>query len=255
MQNGWHALSDEEYNNIDALRSSDLSKLLRSPLHFSMKQPFTSPALQMGSLIHLMTLTPGDVCHRVKVLSSSTRTKAGKEELATLGKDMLGVTQEDFDKASAISNAVLSHPIAAKALTNGVAEIAGVFNGMKIKPDYRRFDGIICDLKTTLDASQAGFAKSVVNYNYAMQAAYYLDLANNICKTNYHTWLWIAVEKEPPYAVAVYAADKETLEFGRTRYKRALDIYNAAKASGQWVGYPEVVTTLKLPPWGLRDDN
>jgi len=205
-----------------------------------------------------MILQGGDVGHRVKIYPSfNLRTNAGKEALAefnkSVGDDMFVVSESDYSRATAIRDSVLCHPSASKILTKGIAEIAGVFNGMKIKPDYRRFDGILVDLKTTVDASPLGFAKSVANYNYHVQAAYYLDIANAIGPENYHSFAWIAVEKEPPYACAVYVADGDSIELGRKKYKRALNIYNAAKKSGEWTGYPKNISLLKLPGYAFYE--
>jgi hypothetical protein len=77
---------------------------------------------------------------------------------------------------------VSQHPMAKNLLydASSLIEHTGFFEiegtPCKVRPDlYNSKDsGIVLDLKTTIDASPKGFAKSVRQYGYLFQAAWYM---------------------------------------------------------------------------------
>ncbi len=74
--------------------------------------------------------------------------------------------------------------------------------GMKVKcrPDFILDDGsLIIDLKTTQNASLKGFQKSVVNFRYYVQAAWYLDVVEMATGKRPDAFIFIAVEKTRPF--------------------------------------------------------
>jgi hypothetical protein len=69
----------------------------------------------------------------------------------------------------------------------------------------------IADVKTTEDASIEAFSKTIAQYGYAQQAAYYMDLLGA------SHFVFIAVEKTAPYAVGVYCLDAASIAVGREK--------------------------------------
>jgi exodeoxyribonuclease VIII len=107
---------------------------------------------------------------------------------------------------------------------------------------------VVVDLKTTKSASKRGFAKSVAEYRYHVQAAIYTDLleANGLFVPEF---IFIAVEKTYPYAVGIYKLDQDALDLGRSLYQRDLALYKHCVEMDDWPAYPEEVVTLSLPAW------
>jgi exodeoxyribonuclease VIII len=64
-----------------------------------------------------------------------------------------------------------------------------------------------------------------------------------------HDFYFIAVEKEPPYGVAVYKATEPLLRYGQVVYKNLLNTYKNCKASGSWHCYSAEVIDLDLPSY------
>ena len=120
----------------------------------------------------------------------------------------------------------------------------------KCRPDWLTDDGsLIIDLKTTEDASPKGFEKSVGNWRYHVQAAWYLHGIEQASGTRPDQFIFICVEKKPPYAVAVYAADPEMIEIGWQQAQRDLEVLATCKAANAWPGYSDQIETISLPRW------
>jgi exodeoxyribonuclease VIII len=119
----------------------------------------------------------------------------------------------------------------------------------KARPDYLRADNIYIDLKTTDDASHEEFSRSVAKWAYFRQAAFYTDGLKAATGRDLAGCVLIAVEKEPPYGVAVYVLDDTAIEFGRLKYKQALYTIAECRKRNEWPGYPTETQTIVLPGW------
>jgi exodeoxyribonuclease VIII len=108
------------------------------------------------------------------------------------------------------------------------------------------------DFKSTDNASKDAFSKSIANYGYARQAAYYLDLAKDSGLP--HTeFVFVAVEKEPPYAVGIYQLDQESIQWGRKKYTDLLSLYIKCRDENHWPGYSQEPQIISLPQWAMRN--
>jgi len=106
----------------------------------------------------------------------------------------------------------------------------------------------LVDLKSTLDASEDSFMGSAFKYNYHQQAAFYCDVYE-WATGNRREFAFIAVEKEPPYAVNVFRASPSLLSRGRQAYRTALDTYAECLRDNIWPAYPPGVKQLDIPVW------
>jgi exodeoxyribonuclease VIII len=111
--------------------------------------------------------------------------------------------------------------------------------------------GYIIDVKTTQDAGSAAFGRSAFNYRYDVQGAFYTDGAESNGLV-VDAFCFIAIEKDPPYAVAVYFLDSKDVALGRQRYKTNLIKYQECVAAGQWPCYPNEAQPIQLPQWALK---
>ena len=245
-----------------------IDKAAKSPLHlrhYLDAPPMEpTPAMVLGSLTHTRTLEPDKTFLEFAVAPKvDRRTKAGKAEHAEfleMSEGKTVVTEEQFHLASAMARSVKSHPVARGLLTNGIAESSVVWHDKlsgllcKCRPDYMHatdtaLGTTVIDLKTTKDASPRAFAKAIANFRYHVQSAFYLDGVSAATGVDMDAFLFVAVENEPPHAVAVYAADDMMVEIGRDEYRRDLAVIAECQASGQWPGYADEITELSLPAW------
>jgi exodeoxyribonuclease VIII len=167
------------------------------------------------------------------------------------------LTQEQWDMLHGMREAVMAHPAASALLSKlpGKAELSVYWSDAvtgslcRCRPDYWREDDLLVDLKTTEDASPEGFSKSIANYRYDVQAAYYLDGVNQATGRKPRQFVFIAVEKKPPYAVGVYTLDAETLMLGRAQYQADLRTYAECVANDNWPGYGDKIQKISMPGW------
>ena len=120
---------------------------------------------------------------------------------------------------------------------------------IKCRPDgWIDSQGIIFDVKTTRDASPDGFPREIRNYGYDLQAAFYLRCMR-AAGHDAKAFIFVAVEKEPPYAVGLHVMTDRYLEHANMRVTRTLEKINAAIAADDYTtGWP-MINDIDLPRW------
>jgi exodeoxyribonuclease VIII len=236
---------------------SELVDILKSPAKYQHKKANPTPptpAMQTGSLIHVVTLTPGDFEKEYLVSDeTSRRTKAWKadvEQAAIEGKEC--ILRSDLKVALAIG--ATATDAFAHAFEGAMPEVVIIATHaetrvrIKARLDILQ-DKFVADLKTTKDASEAGFAKSVGNFRYDIQAAFYGDVAGALAGVEHLPFLFACVETEAPYLTAEWDLTEDWIENGRASYEWALQLYKQYEAEG----YPTTLGkgTLTPKPWQL----
>ena len=250
-------LSSTDYHADPAVSKSHLDQVARSGQHYwaryvdPNRQPVKpTAAMTTGSLGHCATLEPDELSKRYGI-APDRRTKAGKEAAAEMQANGIEpVSEADMVLAGNMARAVHHHPMAALLLSAGKPETSIWWDdpdtGMRCKcrPDWSN-GGLCVDLKTTTDASPKGFARSVVNFRYHVQAAHYLAAGL------FDQFVFIAVEKEAPFAVACYELDADALAEGQRLRDRDLQRIANCRAMAAWPGYGDELQTLSLPGWAF----
>ena len=252
--------SNPAYHADPAVSASHLHAVAASPYHYwkrfidPQRQPVEpTAAMRLGSLVHCAVLEPDELRKRYGVCGPRN-TKAGKEQAAEMAASGIeAVTEADMALAQAMCAAVREHPAAALLLASGKAEQSfwwdDITSGLRCKcrPDWYSGTTIV-DLKTTTDASPAGFAKSVANFRYHVQANHYL------AGTFAQRFIFIAVEKTYPYAVGVYELDADAMAHGAELRRQNMQAIADCRAINEWPGYSTGIESLSLPSWALRPD-
>lgn len=264
-------MSNEDYHALPAISSSAIIKALRSPLHYFAEyvtrevERTETPSMRFGTAVHTAVLEPETWEERYIVAPDvDRRTKAGKEAWAAFVEEAGSrevITSEEAARAHAIAALVHSHPSAGPLLRGDFVEPereASYFwrdaeTGLECRCRPDSFDGeVIVDLKTTTDASPSGFARSVANYGYHVQAAWYRrGVAAVTGRIPRH--VIIAVETSAPYAVAVYELDALALEEGDRLCQRAITTIAECQRAGRWPGYGDEIQRLGLPRWAVQE--
>jgi len=247
----------EYHKDTEKISKSGLDLISKSPLHYWEKylNPLhiekTTPALILGSAVHCAVLEPQEFGKRYAVAPQvDKRTKEGKEiyanfELSTEGLQI--ISKDDSIVCERIMEAVQHHEEASLLLSkiNKVEQVLE-YNDMKCKPDgICESLHLIIDLKTTEDASPYAFGRSARKYRYDVQAAFYSDIYEKVYNHRPEGFIFIAVEKTPPFAVAVYVIEDSDIEIGREKYIEDLNVWRECKQSNEWNGY-KGINTLKL---------
>jgi len=247
------------YFEHPAINHSGLMLLKKSPLHFISKiQKPPTPDMMLGSAIHCAVLEPDKFAERFFYIDQ--RTKKGKEIAESLLKDQCALppsaqkivegVYESFQKSEIakllIKYAAIETPIFWKD------EVTG--EDCKAKPDAVNSSAII-DLKTTSSADKNSFSKAIFEFNMHTQSCFYLDGYYQSTGKRIDDFYFIALEKEPPYALAIYEVKRNSrmMDEARIVLRRLLDKYHECKTKNEWPGYSEVPEPIDLPPWVYRE--
>lgn len=261
-------MNNTDYHAHAAISKSHLDQVAKSPLHYWARYldpnrvvPEPTPAMAIGSAVHthVLELDQWDARYVSAPDGIDRRTKAGKAEWEAFTTAATGRTvlpKADADLVMRMAHSVFSHPAAAMLLAlPGKAETTHMWTDAatglqcKCRPDWLTDDGrLLVDLKTTEDAGR-GFAKSIAQWRYHVQASWYLDGIEQATGTRPEQFLFLCVEKKAPYAVAVYAADAEMIAAGAQTAARDLDVLATCKAANAWPGYSDQIEPISLPPW------
>lgn len=122
----------------------------------------------------------------------------------------------------------------------------------RAKADWLRPDGIV-DLKTTPSAAPDALSKSVYNFGYYLQAAFYLRGFRAVADRTVAAvpfFGFVAVETTPPYLVHAHQLSDRALAYGDRKVSEALERYRDCTESGVWPGYPDdEITEIDLPAY------
>jgi PDDEXK-like domain of unknown function (DUF3799) len=158
---------------------------------------------------------------------------------------------------TAISDRIRLSDAAQTILSGGSSELTLLWvdptTGLycKARMDYLTTDGGITfavDLKSTIDAREREFSRSIVNFSYHRQAAHY---TNGLGVLGYKDTLFIfaAFETEAPYAAGFYYADQEMIEVGREELATLLKTLKDCREKNVWPAYDETLKPISLPKW------
>lgn len=256
----------DEYLKVEALSNSGLKKLMKTPAHF--KAPQKPPTSQQqavwdwGTAFHVEVLEPDKYNNRVIVTSKKTITAGEKKEAAEEGKVIIKEPAH-IDIQGAVQ-AARDHPDSGPLLkAGGVTEMSFFWEDpeygflCKGRADKITDSRITMDLKSTGDAEDesrgfGSFWKNFISLRYRFQAYWYLNGLTIASGVPHDRFVFIAVEKEPPYGLNVFEADKEVLLWAMEEIDPLKRLYSECLASNLWPCYPTGIKTIGLPPWAKR---
>jgi hypothetical protein len=260
-------ISNAEYHGSDELSRSTASNLLTtSPAKVRYERDNPRPSslpLIMGGCFHGMVLEPEclDVEYAIKppdIDGKSPLTKYYKETFAAMQEERphaQWLKADEWKTCIGMAEAVLDNPVFTHYASDvdAIAEGSGFFqyNGAscKVRPDLYTSDGTIIDLKSTQDASEAGFRSSIRKFKYDFQACYYLE-ALRALGLPAKQFIFIISEKSPPYLTASYTLTSSEIDRQKPRMQKACTVWATCMETGVWPGYPQEVVTLDLSRYG-----
>lgn len=263
-------MTEREYRTHPAISRSELFKIGESPEKFKYYKEHpepSTPALIFGQLFHAMILQPETVDEQFAVAPNvDRRTKAGKEAFAEFeqaSQSKTVVTADMFNQASEMCEALKQNEFVEKLL-NGEKEIPFFWtDDLTAEPCKCRVDCltelgdslVIVDLKTTENAETEAFMRSAVKYGYDFQAAMY-GKGVEVNTGKKPIFVFIAIEKKPPYAVNILQADDLIVRRGYDLFREYIGIYHDCKTTGNWYGYlgkMNQINNLALPAYLAKE--
>lgn len=248
----YHKHKNYSSTNVRAFLDNDEKGL--ASLVPSTKPP--SKAMLEGTAVHAYIGEPhlfkrDFVC---KPVDLSLRTKEGKQWAAD-NADKIVLDTEFYNNLPYIAESFYRSPAKDIYLKDGLVERSFFWEddygvSCKCRPDWisKDFRRII-DLKTTADAHPRKFKKSIVDYRYDIQAAFYMRGVEVCTKVTPEVFYFIAIEKVAPFCVAVYQITDDWLMIGQKDIHEALYRIDRVIQSGEPQGYTPEIMSLSPPEW------
>lgn len=260
-----------EYHAKPSVSKTKLWRLLSdTPAKFKWLEDHPEPptaAMQFGSALHKYVLEPDGFFDEYAVAPQcDRRTKAGKEEYQAFVESVQNkavISTDDMVLISEMTGAIRANP-RADFLLRGEVEMSYYWQDdmtgldCQARPDcVKMVDGkaLIVDLKTCARADTETMVKQAYALGYDMQAAMFMEAVSRERNVGCD-FLFVCVEKEPPYLINILQADDLMIKSGQDRFREAIGIYKSCLDSGNWYGYEGafgMVNTLGLPKWAAKE--
>lgn len=282
-------MPNEHYHNYKGISVSGLKQVMQSPAHYAYSEPKEqTPEMILGTAIHCAILEPEryvkdymllEECKNkqqpqykaavkamgenliFKMIGNDSASKIDPEELkemiSSLGKQLV-LIPKDWQKVSGQVSAVQRNLTAMSHLGSGWPELSGFVEcpdtGVirRIRFDWLTCDLISLDLKKCQDARKEAFDKSIFNYGYHIQAAFYNDTFALIAGQPLKAFKYLAIEEKAPHGVRVRPCDDVSMHIGRQEYKPALELYAKCEDSDNWPAYEDAEEESGIPTWAVN---
>lgn len=243
----------------ESISNSGLRLVSRSPAHYRYAPKLESTrAMVIGSALHMAVLEPDLFLGKyVDSKCEDRRSKYYKDLAERYGGEYV-LTIEETKHVVGIRDSLWSKFGELLSLP-GHTELSGFSTDPETGVMCRhRFDkltncGIAIDLKTSVDARPEAFSRSIYNYGYHMQNAFYADQYEWITGEQITDFIFLVVESEAPYACKMYRLNQESIEVGRYMYRQALNEYASCKGTGVWPAYyGDEIEEIGIPHWAIN---
>lgn len=235
-------LSNEEYHAHDNLSRTDLLNFFRGyeRYEYSLDHCEQKDEFDIGTAFHMAILEPNRYRSEVVAYDGIRR---GKEWDKFSGENAgrLILKQSDYDIVKGMINSLWDNPIAGNIVDESIHEVSIFWEdkatelSLKIRPDIllpnkSGIPGLVADLKTTAaggaDANDFRRTIELQGYGYDLQAYLYLEGSNCAKEFGFiRDFVWIVVEKTPPYIVEIYQASPEYLVAGDIHFREIAKEY------------------------------
>lgn len=255
-------LDEATYHAHPALSSTQVKWLLDCPARYKWNlahPPAPKPAWDLGSAVHSKVLGTGWEVEEVEF--DNWTTKAAREARdAAYAEGRIPLLSKDLAVANAMAESVLAHPEAKRRLEHGNSEVSVFATDPETDIEMRcRFDRLeeshlwAVDLKTMAGAATvAGFSKAVADFRYDVSRGHYLDTMQ-LATGERPEMLFIAIEKEPPYFVAVFRLSNDEIEMGETEARAARAKLRACLDADIWPARGADVQITQAPMRRIYD--
>lgn len=187
--------------------------------------------------------------------SNGARNGGAWKQFAAENHPAILLKEQEFEPISYMLAALREHPKARAILEcEGHSEYTIRWRDQETGLTLRsRLDRItplfIADLKTAHTTNPGQFERHCYQMGYHRQAAFYQDAAQALLG-EFRTFVFIAMQKSPPYSVETFVPSSKLVAIGRRENREALRQLAECKASGRWRrdGYGRLVE-INAPKW------
>ncbi|WP_214103169.1 PD-(D/E)XK nuclease-like domain-containing protein [Acrocarpospora catenulata] len=268
---GVYDIPEEQYHAdpvpCGSLSSSGARKLLtRCPavfMHEQLNPPESTAELDLGKAAHRMVLGVGPEFVIVDAKDWTTKAAQAKRKAARADGAVPLLTHQ-WQTVQDMASALRRHEHAGALLSPGHGDpeqtliwrdaTTGVWRRARLDLLPRTTPGrmILVDYKTTKNANPQVLDRTIHEYGYHQQHAWYVDGVLALGLASEVVMVFVFQEKTPPYLITVAEIAASAVRIGRDRNRRALDLYRRCVETGEWPGYSSDIAYVSLPYWAER---
>lgn len=230
--------------------------------------PARSKSMDLGTVGHAAILEPhiiNDVCREIpaNVLNKDGHRKgAAWLEWQAANADKILMTAQEIAKVRGMFESVYRHKVARRLLeAEGQCEASCYWECLETGVKRRcRWDkvapasGWVVDVKTSHNVAKHAFAKTMHEYGYHQQAAFYTHAYEAEFNGETPHFAFIAVEPEPPYLCRVYTLPERAFLEGDRLVMDGLDTLKRCLDSNDWSDPQEhEVVEIDLPKYAYPE--
>lgn len=257
----YEKLPMSDYLGWDAVSKSVLERMKTSPAHAQACETWSSsdtPATLLGTAIHSAILEPelfegiygrlpGDDLRK-------SDAKAAKAAFIEAGR--IPLKPVDWEVCDALRDRAWAKSTVRDLLEQATGiEVSGLFptrhEGIygKLRPDILCADArTVVDLKSARDASKHGFERAMGEHAYHLSPGWYLPGLRTLGVECDH-WVWVALEKTPPYGVALYSLEAHEIARATQECEDLVAAYARCADAKLWPDYPDIILPIVIPKW------
>jgi len=261
--------SDYYRKTLGEANKGGLDLISRSPYHYrywiDQADQGGTEAMNFGRALHCAILEPDLFKANWVTLPdfgpmNSSVNRANAKRYLEMRADKEFITADQSEQLIAMQNAVFKHDTASAYVGAGRSEVTACWRDQntdlpcKARGDnyIETFDTLI-DVKSCLDASPEGFSKVVAKHRYHVQQAHYANGWASCDKPLRH-FIFLCIEKDPPYAVAIYPLDAASEERGHVLLDRDMSMLSRCMEADRWPSYNNNQTAeLRIPAYAHYD--
>lgn len=261
-------IPEPQYRKMEGLAQSDLTQYLKSPRHFELREHIDrdSDEMAFGTMFHMAFLEPARFKESYIIAPQTMpngeminrRSSKHREYLEAFQEDNLDkivCSEKDMELLTAMLNEMARTPLLRELFNGGQSECTATwdYRGLKCKgrADYFTAETlhgrVVLDLKTSQHASHDKFARSIHNYAYDCQSAWYRD------GFQADKFLFVVIEKSKYPGIGIYDGDL-WYELGKRRLDRCIDRHLECVSKNHWPSYTEGIELIKPPSWLAAQD-
>ena len=259
-------LPNEEYHARPEISKSSLDMIHKSIDHFLAPRKPPTDKMRFGTAFHTLILEPDNFDKQyIQGSGIDGRTTEGKKEKKEIeenkkeGQEVLKF--QDYENLMRMKEKTEQHPRFSSYFEVGEPEVSVFWEmqgvGCKCRPDWMIDGGdYIIDLKTSSDASEEGFAKSVANFRYHVQDAWYTK-GVQVATRKSPIFVFIVVENVAPFSVAIYVLKARSKDYGwqvADNDLRKYVNYQEQPEEERFSGYSPDAIEIELPRWAFKEE-
>lgn len=224
-------LTNEQYHGGDGISVSGLKRLDQSPAHYKAGFNNSTHSMFIGTAVHAAALEPDEFESQYVVAEGFKDKRAAGYKAWAAEQKKLILMPHEMENIISMRTALHQHPLVGPMLRGATCELSCYANDpvtgelCRVRFDMLTADGWILDLKKCQDARKNAARKSVENYGYYMQNAFYLDVP----EWEGHRpegFAFVFIEEQPPHGIGFYVLDDRDVDRGRMEYRRLLNKYH-----------------------------